>query len=82
LRPLACVAAVAVAGATVAACTPTAGGPISVNEVYPRPASGVFRLSGHGWGHGHGMSQWGAEGAATLGKSADEILATYYPGTA
>jgi peptidoglycan hydrolase-like amidase len=28
------------------------------------------------------MSQWGAEGAATLGKTADQIVSTYYPGTA
>ena len=51
-------------------------------EVYDRPADGLFSIEGHGWGHGHGMSQWGAQGAASLGKSADEITAAYYPGTA
>ncbi|HWG99090.1 MAG TPA: SpoIID/LytB domain-containing protein, partial [Pilimelia sp.] len=35
-----------------------------------------------GWGHGRGMSQWGAQGAASLGRTADEITAFYYPGTA
>lgn len=39
-------------------------------------------LRGHGWGHGHGMSQYGAGGAAASGRSWQEILAFYYPGTA
>ncbi len=54
---------------------------VAVDEVYERPADGVFPVEGHGWGHGRGMSQWGAQGAATLGLSADTITATYYPGT-
>lgn len=54
----------------------------TVNEVYGRPASGVYKLLGHGWGHGHGLSQYGAQGAATIGKTADVITATYYPNTA
>jgi SpoIID/LytB domain protein len=37
---------------------------------------------GHGYGHGRGMSQWGAYGAATAGLTYDQILAFYYPGTA
>ncbi len=40
------------------------------------------RFSGRGWGHGVGMCQWGAFGMAQRGKSAREILAHYYPGTA
>ncbi|MCU1693096.1 MAG: SpoIID/LytB domain protein, partial [Frankiales bacterium] len=55
--------------------------PASAEEVYDRPADGVFDVEGHGWGHGRGMSQWGAQGAAGLGKTADEITSTYYPGT-
>ncbi len=51
-------------------------------EIYDRPADGVFSIEGHGWGHGHGLSQWGAQGAASLGRTADQITATYYPGTA
>jgi peptidoglycan hydrolase-like amidase len=51
-------------------------------EVYPVPAGGTFTLAGHGWGHGHGLSQWGAYGAATTGVSAATILSTYYPNTA
>src|SRR3954470_1975292 len=56
-------------------------GPASAEQVYERPASGVFSILGHGWGHGHGLSQWGAQGAASLGIGADEITSTYYPGT-
>ncbi|MBA8795746.1 SpoIID/LytB domain protein [Friedmanniella endophytica] len=41
----------------------------------------AFTLRGQGFGHGHGMSQWGAYGAATQGLTADQILAFYYPGT-
>lgn len=75
LRALCC--AVAVLAATLLGVSPAQ----AVDEVYERPADGVFRLSGHGWGHGWGMSQWGAYGAATQGRTADEILAFYYPGT-
>ena len=40
-----------------------------------------FAFEGRGWGHGLGMSQWGAEGFALHGWSYREILAHYYPGT-
>ena len=50
--------------------------PAAAEEVYARPADGVFALEGHGWGHGHGLSQWGAQGAATLGVDAETIVAT------
>src|ERR687890_756984 len=56
--------------------------PAAAEQVYERPASGVFSVLGHGWGHGHGLSQWGAQGAASLGIGADQITSTYYPGTA
>ena len=56
-------------------------GPALADEVYERPADGVFSIEGHGWGHGRGMSQWGAQGAASLGVDADTITSTYYPGT-
>src|SRR5581483_6793488 len=38
-------------------------------------------VSGHGWGHGVGMAQWGAYGYAKHGVTFDRILAHYYPGT-
>jgi SpoIID/LytB domain protein len=34
-----------------------------------------------GNGHGHGMSQWGAFGAATMRRTYQQILAFYYPRT-
>jgi SpoIID/LytB domain protein len=55
--------------------------PAVAEEVAERPADGVFSIEGHGWGHGRGMSQWGAQGAASQGVSADTIVSTYYPGT-
>jgi SpoIID/LytB domain protein len=44
-------------------------------------AGTVFLLDGRGWGHGVGMSQWGAEGYARHGYAYQRILAHYYPGT-
>ncbi|MGZ6792435.1 MAG: SpoIID/LytB domain-containing protein [Mycobacteriales bacterium] len=55
---------------------------LTVDEVYPVPSNGVYPVEGHGWGHGRGMSQYGAQGASTLGKSADTITSFYYPHTA
>lgn len=51
--------------------------------VLAAPASGATRLvvTGHGWGHGVGMSQWGAYGFARHGWRYERILAHYYPGT-
>jgi stage II sporulation protein D len=45
---------------------------------YRLPARFVF--TGKGYGHGVGMSQWGAQGMALGGKSAEEILRHYYLG--
>lgn len=38
-------------------------------------------IRGSGWGHGVGMSQFGAFAQAKAGWSADDILGYYYPGT-
>jgi SpoIID/LytB domain protein len=43
-------------------------------------STGDFIISGRGYGHGVGMSQWGAWQGARLGKSFADILAFYYPG--
>ena len=40
-----------------------------------------FTVRGAGWGHGVGMSQWGAYGFATQGWGYREILAHYYTDT-
>jgi SpoIID/LytB domain protein len=50
-------------------------------ETYERPSSSTLTLAGHGFGHGIGMSQWGAYGAARSGLTWQQILAFYYPGT-
>ena len=44
-------------------------------------AGTVFLLDGRGWGHGVGMSQWGAEGYARHGYTYERILAHYYRNT-
>lgn len=51
-------------------------------EVHLRPSSGVFAVQGAGFGHGIGMSQYGANGVAAAGLTHAQILAFYYPGTA
>jgi stage II sporulation protein D len=40
-----------------------------------------FVVQGFGWGHGVGMSQYGAQGYALHGWGTRRILAHYYPGT-
>ena len=74
--------AVATASAVVTLTAATQGVAAASSEIYLRPADGTFDLDGRGWGHGRGMSQWGAQGAATQGLSATQILDFYYPGTA
>jgi SpoIID/LytB domain protein len=39
-----------------------------------------FTFTGSGWGHGVGMSQYGARAMAREGRSAEQILTTYYNG--
>ncbi len=46
--------------------------------VFERPPALV--LTGRGFGHGLGMSQWGAQGMALAGHTYDEILTHYYTG--
>ena len=45
------------------------------------PTDDEFTFVGGGWGHGLGMSQFGALGRAEAGLSYSEILAFYYDGT-
>jgi stage II sporulation protein D len=39
-----------------------------------------FSFAGRGWGHGLGLSQWGARGLAEQGYTYMQILGHYYPG--
>jgi stage II sporulation protein D len=50
-------------------------------ELCPRCAPPVFVITGRGWGHGVGLSQYGALGFARQGAGFEEILAHYYTGT-
>jgi stage II sporulation protein D len=68
---------------TLLAATPV-GSPATTSStatVTTSPASSVVVVSGHGWGHGLGLSQWGAYGYAKHGWTFDRILARYYSGT-
>ena len=48
----------------------------------PSVATGAtFLVTGHGWGHGVGMPQYGAYGYAQHGYTYDQIVAHYFPGT-
>ena len=79
-RTLAALCAVAVAVTLVSA--PHAARSSSINQyVAPVGSGALFLISGHGYGHGVGMGQWGAQGYALQGFTADQILAAYYPGT-
>jgi SpoIID/LytB domain protein len=62
--------------------TSAASVPARADETSVPSSSGSFAIEGHGWGHGRGMSQYGAQGAAELGKTADQITGFYYPSTA
>jgi stage II sporulation protein D len=50
------------------------------NRLEMRTVDGRVVVNGRGWGHGVGMSQWGAEGMARRGASFREILHHYYTG--
>ena len=69
--------AVALTGSVMTApVTPTQAADATV-----KPLNGYVVVTGAGWGHGKGMSQYGAYGAADAGLSHERILAFYYPKT-
>ncbi|NPV71540.1 MAG: SpoIID/LytB domain-containing protein [Firmicutes bacterium] len=43
-------------------------------------SGGKVVMKGRGWGHGVGMSQWGAEAMAKAGKKAEDIIKFYFKG--
>jgi stage II sporulation protein D len=61
--------------------TSTVSAATTTTAVTTNPAQAVLVLDGHGWGHGLGLSQWGAYGYAKHGWSYARILAHYYTGT-
>ncbi|MCX5642556.1 MAG: SpoIID/LytB domain-containing protein [Candidatus Omnitrophica bacterium] len=46
-----------------------------------RMENGRVVFTGNGWGHGVGLSQWGAKKMAEQGYTYDQILKFYFPGT-
>jgi stage II sporulation protein D len=73
----------AVAAGSAAGTANALDAPVCTGTCYAAPpGSGALLLfSGHGWGHGVGMSQYGAYGYAQHGSTYQQILAHYYPGT-
>jgi SpoIID/LytB domain protein len=58
-------------------------GPAAPARVNAQAATGTatFIVTGHGWGHGVGMSQYGAYGYAQKGTGYEKIVLHYFPGT-
>lgn len=54
---------------------------LPANRIEIETRKGVAVVTGRGWGHGTGMSQWGAHGLAQAGATYEEILGHYYSGT-
>jgi SpoIID/LytB domain protein len=54
---------------------------ISAAETYWVPPGASITVYGRGFGHGRGMSQYGAQGHALAGHNSTQILDFYYPGT-
>ncbi|NNC79143.1 MAG: SpoIID/LytB domain-containing protein [Acidimicrobiales bacterium] len=68
------IAVVAALGVVFGGAAPAAAQPVQTND--------TIAVTGHGWGHGRGMSQYGAHGyAVDYGWTSDQILDHYYGGT-
>ncbi len=77
-RSVASGAAVLLVAAGVLVVTPLSA---QAAETYWVEPTGDLTISGRGFGHGRGMSQYGAQGAALAGLTVWQILDFYYPGT-
>ena len=75
------IAALAVAAVTLLGLAGIAPRPAAADQPVPVPSSKTFTIAGRGWGHGRGMSQYGALAAAQTGETWREILSFYYSGT-
>jgi stage II sporulation protein D len=71
-------AVLATAGLVLAGAPAHAGSSVERISI---PDHATLKIAGHGFGHGHGLSQYGAEGAARQGLSARRIVRFYYPHT-
>lgn len=54
--------------------------PTSAAESWPVPDQATIALDGLGFGHGRGLSQYGALGRGLEGQGYREIVEFYYPG--
>ena len=80
IRPAAFVGAV-LSGAALALAAPADAGVRAAPPAVLAPVTATtFLVSGRGWGHGVGMSQYGALGFANEGWKHSEILAHFYSG--
>src|SRR5687768_5397535 len=57
------------------------GEPARVQQAAAQEPVISVSVRGRGWGHGVGLSQWGAYGFAQHGSTYGQILAHYYRGT-
>ena len=69
------------AAATATLLVLTAAPATAADDSWEVPHSATITFDGHGYGHGKGLSQYGAQHAASLGTGYREIVRYYYPGT-
>ncbi len=70
-----------VASASAMTVLPRDGGGAGTAPPPTAQGGAVFVLTGSGYGHGVGLSQYGARAQADSGRSSTDILDFYYPGT-
>ena len=68
------------AGAVLIVVSAAPSAPETGTATGPAATGPTFAISGRGWGHGVGMSQWGAYGFARKGWTYERILGHYYRG--
>ncbi|MGH3071691.1 MAG: SpoIID/LytB domain-containing protein [Gaiellaceae bacterium] len=72
---------IALTGVVLALAASAPAGLRAPAQTLPPVTATTFVVSGRGWGHGVGMSQYGALGFANEGWMYDRVLAHFYPGT-
>lgn len=55
--------------------------PVKASSPVQSFTGGRVTFTGRGWGHGVGLSQWGAKSLAEVGWDYKRILKHYFPGT-
>jgi stage II sporulation protein D len=73
--------ATALAASALTVGTFLVAAPAQAVDRWDVPRQATITIKGHGYGHGRGMSQYGAEGAAREGLGFRQIASFYYPGT-